>query len=62
MAELITSGNVAKKFKKSNKINALYAVLVGEEELATRSLTVKNLDSGVQQKIAIEEIKKGLSL
>jgi histidyl-tRNA synthetase len=62
MAELITSGNVAKKFKKANKINALYAVLLGEEEAATGSLTVKNLDSGEQQKIAIEEIKKGLSL
>ncbi len=62
MAELITSGNVAKKFKKANKINALYAVLLGEEEAATGRLTVKNLDSGEQQKIAIEEIKKGLSL
>jgi histidyl-tRNA synthetase len=62
-AELIVGGgNVAKKFKKANKINALYAVLLGEEEHATGRITVKNLDSGEQQKIAIEEIKKGLSL
>lgn len=55
MAELITSGNVAKKFKKANKINALYAVLVGEEEAATGSLTVKNLDSGTQQNLSMAE-------
>jgi histidyl-tRNA synthetase len=55
MAELITSGNVAKKFKKANKINALYAVLLGEEEQATGRLTVKNLDSGTQQNLSMAE-------
>jgi histidyl-tRNA synthetase len=55
MAELITSGNVAKKFKKANKINALYAVLLGAEEQATGRLIVKNLDSGTQQNLSMAE-------
>jgi histidyl-tRNA synthetase len=39
----------------ANSINASFAVLVGAKELKEGKVTVRNLDSGAQEKIGIEE-------
>ena len=47
--EIIYTGNMSKKFKRANKINASYAILLGEEEVAKKVIKLKNLSSGLEQ-------------
>lgn len=48
-AEVIYSGNMGKKFKKADKLGAAYAVIIGEAEVLSSSVTLKNLTSGEQR-------------
>ena len=50
------SGNMKKRMIKANKANACKAVIIGSDELAVRSVTVKDLDSGEQKTVAIEKL------
>ena len=63
-AEIIYTGNMSKKFKRANKINASYAILLGEEEVAKKVIKLKNLSSGLEQLIdlyqGIKILKKTL--
>lgn len=47
-----------KQMKYANDIRAEYVALIGEEELANQILTLKNMDSGEQTKLTIEELIK----
>ena len=55
------SGNLKKRMIKANKVNACKAVIIGSDELLKNEATVKDLDSGEQKTIAlnniVEEIK-----
>ena len=44
-------GNVGKRMKHANKVNAGYAVLIGADELARGVVTVRDLDTGEQQDV-----------
>ena len=50
------SGNMKKRMIKANKANAFAAVIVGPDELAEGKATVKNLDSGEQKTVALNEL------
>lgn len=50
------SGNMKKRMIKANKASACKAVIIGSDELAVRSVTVKDLDSGEQKTVAIEKL------
>lgn len=50
------SGNVGKRMKKADKISAQTAVLLGEEELASGKVTVRNLTSGEQKLVDIHRL------
>jgi histidyl-tRNA synthetase len=54
--DMTYENNLGKCLKKSNKINALYALIVGEEEVRSHKVTCKNLDSGEQMLVPQEEI------
>ena len=56
--EIIYTGNMSKKFKRANKINALYAILLGEEEVAKKVIKLKNLSSGLEQLIDLNQLIK----
>lgn len=56
-AEFIMHSNASKALKKADKIKSAYAVLIGENELATGQYVVKNLDSGAQETIAKTAIR-----
>jgi histidyl-tRNA synthetase len=45
------SGNVGKRMKRADKINAAIAVIVGSEEVKDESVTVRNLENGEQQTV-----------
>lgn len=54
--EQIFSGNLAKRLKKANKLNASYAILIGDDELQAQQAQVKNLDSGQEEKVAFSAL------
>ena len=55
---------MSKKFKRANKINASFAILLGEEEVAKKVIKLKNLLLGSEQLIDLNQgikiIKKTL--
>ncbi len=52
------SGNMKKRLIKANKVNAQYAVILGSEEIMQNLVTVKNLDSGEQKTVAMNDLVK----
>ena len=55
-SDIAYSGNVGKRLKRANKINAEVAIMIGEDELSSQTAIVKNLDSGEQKNVAISEL------
>ena len=54
------SGNMGKRMKRANKINAAKAVIVGGDEYARGTYIVKNLDEGTQKEVLFADIFKEL--
>lgn len=54
--ELISLGKMKKNMNVANKINAKYVVIIGDEEIKNGILTVKDLDEGVENKVARDKI------
>ena len=54
--------NIKGQMKQADRCNASYAVIIGSDELAAREVTLKNLQTGEQQKISFDalpsEVKK----
>ena len=59
--ELIYANNMKKKMNLANKIGVKYAIIVGEDEVKSNVLTVKNLDEGKEEKIAINDVVNYIS-
>lgn len=54
--ELITRGNMGKKMKRAEKFGVKYVVILGEEEVASGKLTVKNMQTGEQSAMMREQL------
>jgi histidyl-tRNA synthetase len=48
------SGNVARRMRRANRVNARVAVLIGEEEIARNVVTLRDLDSGEQSEVPMD--------
>ena len=59
-AELGYSGNVGKRMKRANKLNARVAVILGDDELAKGVATLRDLDSGEQREIKFDQLAQQL--
>jgi len=59
--ELGYRGNVSRRLKAANKLNARAAVLIGEDELKRNAATVRDLDSGEQAEVPLEALKDRLA-
>jgi histidyl-tRNA synthetase len=55
-ADLGYSGNLARRMKRANRVNARYAVILGDDELANNAATVRDLDSGAQETVAFDAL------
>ncbi len=53
--------NLKGQMKYSNKVGAGFSVVIGDDEIATGMLTLKNMESGEQQKVSADEISKILA-
>lgn len=54
--DMAYKGNVGKRMKRANKQNALFAILIGEDEMARNVAMVKNLDLGEQEEVSIANL------
>jgi len=48
--------NISKGLKYANSVKTKFAIIIGDDELAQNSVTVRNMDSGDQQLVAISDL------
>ena len=53
--QIIYNGTLSKKFKKANKLECLFAIIIGEHEIENGILQLKNLKTGEQQQLTFVE-------
>jgi histidyl-tRNA synthetase len=53
-------GNVGKRMKRANKLEARFALVLGEDELARGAVTLRDLDSGTQEEVALDNVEARL--
>jgi histidyl-tRNA synthetase len=54
------NAKVAKQFQHADRRNIPYAVIIGENEMASGSFALKNLETGDQLSLDFEGLKKAL--
>ncbi len=59
--ELGFGGNLGKRLKRANKLNAAAAVLLGDDELAQGAVTLRDLDSGSQELVSLAALTERLA-
>ena len=59
--ELGYRGNLGKRLKAANRVNARAAVLIGEDELKRAAATVRDLDTGEQAEVPLAALKDRLA-
>jgi histidyl-tRNA synthetase len=52
-ADLGYSGNLSRRMKRANRINARTAIILGDDELAKGVATLRDLDSGAQESVPL---------
>ena len=60
-ADLGYSGNMGKRMKRANKLNARVAVILGENELAKNVAALRDLDSGEQREVPLATLIESLA-
>ncbi len=55
------SGNMKKRLKKADKINACAALIIGEDEITNNAVLLRDLDSSEQRQVAINDLIEALS-
>ena len=56
------SGNLARRLRWANKIGALAAILLGEDELARGAVALRNLGTGEQAEVSLAELPSQLRI
>ncbi|HEY8270107.1 MAG TPA: histidine--tRNA ligase [Pseudobdellovibrionaceae bacterium] len=54
--ELLLSGKMGKRFQKADKIGATHALILGESEVQAHHIAVKDLKSGLQENLSVENL------
>ncbi len=60
-AHMSYKGNMKKRMKRANNVNAIAAVIIGEDELARAVVTIKNFDDGTQSEVSLDQLMNHLS-
>ncbi|OHC74480.1 MAG: histidine--tRNA ligase [Rhodospirillales bacterium RIFCSPLOWO2_12_FULL_58_28] len=55
------SGNMEKRMKRANKVNACAAVILGEDELSRNAATVRNMKTGEQVEVLLPSLPDHLT-
>ncbi len=59
--ELGYSGNLGKRMKRADRLKASVALILGEDELKRGVVTLRDLDSGAQEEVALGALKDRLA-
>ena len=59
--ELGYGGNLKKRLQRANKLGAVAALMLGEDELAADAVTLRDLDSGQQQQVSLDKLNDALA-
>ncbi len=54
--DFLYSGNVAKRMKRANKINAVMAIMIGDDEMKNQTITLKDLETGNQTSVPLSKL------
>lgn len=60
--EMSYRGNVGKRMKRANKVNARVAVLLGDDELRKGAVALRDLDTGDQEEVPVAELDRRLDV
>jgi histidyl-tRNA synthetase len=55
------SGNLGKRMKRANKVNAVAAVLLGDDEIAKGVATVRDMTTGAQEQVSLQQLASRLA-
>ncbi|MEE9194317.1 MAG: His/Gly/Thr/Pro-type tRNA ligase C-terminal domain-containing protein, partial [Alphaproteobacteria bacterium] len=55
-ADMGFSGNLSRRMKRANRIGASFAVIVGADELARNAATLRDMDTGAQEEVALDAL------
>lgn len=61
MVDLGYGGNMGKRMKRANKIEAVVALILGDDELARGEVSLKLLDSGEQKNVRFDDLEAALA-
>ena len=61
VVELGARGNLTRRLRRANKLNAACAVILGGDEMARGAVTLRDLDSGEQAEIVLAELEDRLA-
>jgi histidyl-tRNA synthetase len=56
------SGNLSRRMKRADKLNAVVVVIIGDDELARGVAQMRDMKTGEQSEIALDELTTGLAL
>jgi histidyl-tRNA synthetase len=59
-ADMAYRGNIKKRMSKANAAGARFALIIGDDELATGSAQLKDLESGEQRMVSLDLIGQAL--
>ncbi|MSP52556.1 MAG: histidine--tRNA ligase [Alphaproteobacteria bacterium] len=62
VVDIAFTGNLSRRLKRANKVNAAYAVIVGDDELSRRAATVRDLDTGAQRTVGFDQIEAAIAV
>ena len=54
------SGNMKKRMKRAGNLDARFAVLLGQDELARGAATIRDMDSGEQSEVSLSQVAEHL--
>ena len=55
------SGNMGKRMKRADKVNAIASVILGDDELAKNVATVRDMQSGEQAEVPLSDLREHLA-
>jgi histidyl-tRNA synthetase len=55
------SGNLSRRMKRANRLNAVATVMLGDDELARSAVTVRHMDTGEQEEVSLASLPEFLA-
>ncbi|MGE0735573.1 MAG: histidine--tRNA ligase [Alphaproteobacteria bacterium] len=59
--ELGYRGNIKKRMARADKLKARAAIIIGDDELAKKAVTLRDLDSGEQRAVPFDQLEQALA-